>query len=1109
MKMNNLIAYIATVALWLVSLYPIYLISEASIAEQFKETILESEHSLTQLLDITFAYSESIKTQMISNVTLATNDQLSHPLSKQLKDFPEINSYGLVGNESAFGKPYSANLTGIGPLSSVSKDILNEINAAIALDLSAPLNEGNHNFIWSYYTSNNGFMLLSPRVGIKDFHFEEYMYGKPFWKIAMPENNPDKRIVISDLYDDAAGQGHMVSISNPVYFKKEFLGVISFDVGVTYLQQIVGLNTHSNERELVLVCKEGAMVANRDLKDIGTVIEQYNYRNIASYKVAEANNKYYYSSNLIKNKFYTLIELSHSEMRWLLFNKMLFGTIVSSLIVIALILYSKLLHSLKLTRERTLDLQKINARSEQLNALMEGLIISRSFDQKLKIITDGIVNIFDADFARIWIMKPGDRCDSGCMHAEISKGQESCKFKDKCLHLMSSSGRYIHIDGKAHGRVPFGCYKIGQIAAGDATKLLTNDIANDPRIHDRKWAKKNGLASFAGYQLLSEENENIGIMALFSKHTISSNEDLLLTNIANTTSQVIQTAKVEEALLKSEALLNAIVENIPDMIFVKDAKELRFVRFNKAGEELLGYSREELIGENDYDLSSKEETVFFTGKDRTVLDNGKLLDIPEEQVLTKYKGERILHTKKIPLLDEEGKPQYLLGISEDITARKQAEAELWEEHERTRTYLDLAGVMFVAIDAADTVTLVNRKACKVLGYVEDEIVGRNWFETCLPQRLRETVKKISKQVLSGEMEPVEYYENPVLTKTGEERLIAWHNTVLRDDEGAIIGHISSGDDITKRKQAEEALSDSENKYRTLFESSIDAIMMLEPPDWKFRAANLSSIKMFMAKDEQNFISKEPWSLSPEYQPDGELSSVKANKMIDKAVSEGSNFFEWVHKRLNGEDFPATVLLSRIELEGTQLLQATVRDITDRKRVEEDRERLIGELNVLATMDPLTDIPNRRCFFDQAEKELVRSKRYNHPFALLMLDIDLFKKINDNFGHDIGDQALKEFAALLKKQTRQTDILGRFGGEEFILLLPETNKKDAESFAQRIIESCRALIVKTSTEDCRFTVSAGLTHTNDSDKKIVEIINRADEALYKAKENGRDQFKKIY
>lgn len=128
-----------------------------------------------------------------------------------------------------------------------------------------------------------------------------------------------------------------------------------------------------------------------------------------------------------------------------------------------------------------------------------------------------------------------------------------------------------------------------------------------------------------------------------------------------------------ERLRESESFLNAIIENIPDMIFVKEADSLRFVRLNRAGEDLIGYSRSDLIGKNDYDFFTRAQADFFIAKDRDTIASNEMTDIPEETIQTRLKGTRILHTKKIPLYDDRGKPQYLLGISEDITERKQTE----------------------------------------------------------------------------------------------------------------------------------------------------------------------------------------------------------------------------------------------------------------------------------------------------------------------------------------------------------------------------------------------------------------------------------------------------
>jgi PAS domain S-box-containing protein len=140
--------------------------------------------------------------------------------------------------------------------------------------------------------------------------------------------------------------------------------------------------------------------------------------------------------------------------------------------------------------------------------------------------------------------------------------------------------------------------------------------------------------------------------------------------------EITERQRAEDEIHRAWRFVDSIVENIPNMIFVKDAQELRFVRFNRAGEALLGLSRDELIGKTDYDFFPTEAADDFTTHDRAVLAGRQLIDLPEEAIQTRHQGVRILHTQKLPILDEDGHPQYLLGISEDITERKQAEAEI-------------------------------------------------------------------------------------------------------------------------------------------------------------------------------------------------------------------------------------------------------------------------------------------------------------------------------------------------------------------------------------------------------------------------------------------------
>lgn len=177
--------------------------------------------------------------------------------------------------------------------------------------------------------------------------------------------------------------------------------------------------------------------------------------------------------------------------------------------------------------------------------------------------------------------------------------------------------------------------------------------------------------------------------------------------------------------------------------------------------------------------------------------------------------------------------------------------------------------------------------------------------------------------------------------------------------------------------------------------------------------------------------------------------------------------------------------------------STVRDITDRKRMVED-------LLQLATTDPLTGAGNRRHFIDRAATELARSRRYGSQMAVLMFDIDYFKEVNDTYGHDVGDEVLKRLVDCCHQELREIDIFGRYGGEEFAALLVNTSKARALQVCERLLKAISLLKISAGEATVSITVSLGLTLYRAADDSIDILLKRADDALYQAKNTGRNQ-----
>jgi PAS domain S-box-containing protein len=395
--------------------------------------------------------------------------------------------------------------------------------------------------------------------------------------------------------------------------------------------------------------------------------------------------------------------------------------------------------------------------------------------------------------------------------------------------------------------------------------------------------------------------------------------------------EITKRKKAEEMLRTNEEKFEIFANYAYDWVYWVD-KNRKFVYISPSCEKISGYRQEEFI--KDAGLLARivhpEDRALFE-KHRKKYHFGKQFNSEagefDFRLITKSGKEKwVSHTCR-PIFSEDGRFLGRRASVRDITERKEAGEALRasEENYRQLFVSSPAGVFRYSKDFH--VTDCNDGLVKMLKATKDKIMGLD-----LNSLKDRSIIPILRDALKGK-EGV--YEGFYHATSGPVNLwISLFTGPIFDEKYKIKGAMGIMSDISERRKGEEALKESEEKYSSFYKSSADAIMTLEPPDWRFTSGNPATVKMFRAKNERHFISKNPWQLSPKKQSDGKLSIVKAKQMIMQTMKTGSNFFEWTHKRINGEEFLATVLLTRVKTKNQTFLQATVRDTTESRKAEE-------------------------------------------------------------------------------------------------------------------------------------------------------------------------------
>ncbi|MFQ5465967.1 MAG: PAS domain-containing protein [Thermodesulfobacteriota bacterium] len=260
--------------------------------------------------------------------------------------------------------------------------------------------------------------------------------------------------------------------------------------------------------------------------------------------------------------------------------------------------------------------------------------------------------------------------------------------------------------------------------------------------------------------------------------------------------------RAEAELGESRARYRSLAESARDSIYIVE-RDFTVSYVNPYGARFLGREAGEVVGSSLVDLFGPRTFAHMEKNLESVFDGAVSMTVEGRFVVDDR--EVWLDTSLVPMTDKSGRVRSVMGLSRDITEKKRMETNLREQRDLAQKYMSVAGVILVLVEPSGKVALVNRKGSEILGLDEEEIKGKDWFDNFLPPPVRERARAVFAGVVSGKLRYAEYCESPVLAAGGEERLIAWHNTVITGDDGAVTGCLSSGADITERRRMEDDL----------------------------------------------------------------------------------------------------------------------------------------------------------------------------------------------------------------------------------------------------------------------------------------------------------------
>ncbi|HNB50686.1 MAG TPA: PAS domain S-box protein [Anaerolineales bacterium] len=382
---------------------------------------------------------------------------------------------------------------------------------------------------------------------------------------------------------------------------------------------------------------------------------------------------------------------------------------------------------------------------------------------------------------------------------------------------------------------------------------------------------------------------------------------------------------------------------------------------------------------------------------------------------------------------------------------------------------------------------LNQQTEELTGFSAEELVGESVNKLVIPEEWQDAAEK--HQLLSSGVQ-IPVYERWIRRKDGTRFPVEINLFPVKDAEGQVLYLQSISRDISKRKAAENALLESERRYRALFEQSLDTILLTDLKGYIINANPSATLMLGYPYEELKGMHISMLS-APAQKDDTEAR-------LELLLQGGSlSPYERIARRKDGTLFPVEVrvVLVRDEQGNPLYFQSTSHNITERKNIEK-------QLHHLATHDSLTGLPNRVLFFERLAQALERARQNRTKVAILFMDLDGFKEVNDTFGHAMGDQLLQAIAQRLEMRFRDVDTLARMGGDEFTLIFEEiVSLEQAIHLSERVL-ALMEMPFGVRGETLQIGASLGLSLFPDDGAEVEQLVSDADNAMYAAKHAGK-------